>query len=237
MFAFEIDERTVAQWHRRAAQHATAKQEEVVCNGQVELGQVQADEICVNKQGKQKVWLASAMSVFSRLWIWGEVSINRDSSLINRLMTQVRAAAGNCKQAIVFAVDGFAAYPKSIMKAFSDKYDSGKPGRPPHIPWADIQIVQVVKSRSGQKLKEVSRSVYYGCKNRALDLIAMSQITSFQINTAYIERLNATFRARMPALVRRTRCLARTVERIKTEMFYDAKVYNFCTIHTSLGAT
>ena len=127
--------------------------------------------------------------------------------------------------------------PKAILRAFSDKYYSGKPGRPPHIPWPNIHIVQVVKSRSGKKLKEISRTLFYGCKNGALDLIAMSQITSFQINTAYIERLNATFRARMPALVRRTRCLARTVERIETEMFWTGTVYNFCTMHTSLQAT
>ena len=55
------------------------------------------------------------------------------------------------------------------------------------------QIVQVVKSRSGQKLKEVSRSLYIGFQNRPLDLIGMSQITSFQINTAYIVREELLF--------------------------------------------
>ena len=97
--------------------------------------------------------------------------------------------------------------------------------------------MQVVKNRSGKTLKDICRRVAYGCKNLAFDLIAMSQISSFQINTAYIERLNATFRARMPALVRRTRGLARTYERLETEMFWTGTVYNFCTVHTSLDAT
>ena len=112
-----------------------------------------------------------------------------------------------------------------------------KPGRPRHIPWPDLHIVQVVKRRSGRKIKTISRRVVHGCRNRVGDLIAMSQTTMGLINTAYIERLNATFRARMPSLVRRTRNLARTVERLKAEMFWSGVVYNFCTIHTSISAT
>ncbi len=69
------------------------------------------------------------------------------------------------------------------------------------------------------------------------ELIAMSQCTWGLINTAFIERLNATFRARMPSLVRRTRNLARTEERLHCEMFWTGVVYNFCTVHSSLRAT
>ena len=127
--------------------------------------------------------MATAMSVFSRLWTWGEVSISRDRSLIDRLMAKVRAAAVK-GQAILFAVDGLAAYPKAILITFSDKYYSGKPGRPPLIPWQDIHIVRVIKTRRGKKLKDICRSVAYGYRNRAFDLIAMSQIGSFQINSA-----------------------------------------------------
>lgn len=235
--AFFIDERSVATWHKKAGQHGKGIQAEVVCNGQVELGQVQADELCVNAQSGKKVWVATAMSVFSRLFLWGEVSIRRDKPLIERLMTQVRAAAGSVKQPVLVAVDGLAAYPNAIRKAFADKFFSGNPGRPPLVPWPDLHIVQVVKQRSGRKLTAVVRRLAHGSLDRAYDLIAMSQAGFGKINTAYIERLNATFRARMPALVRRTRSLARTPERIETDLFWTGSVYNFCTIHTSLAAT
>ena len=234
--AFFLDERTVAAWHNKAGKHGKRVQDEVVCNGEVELGQVQADELCVNVQGSKKVWVATAMSVFSRLFLWGEVSTKRDKSLIERVMVQVRAAAGSV-QPILVAVDGLAAYPNAIRKAFSDKMHSGKPGRPPLVSWPDLHIVQVVKQRSGYKLSKVSRRLAHGCLNRVYDLIAMSQAGFGLINTAYIERLNATFRARMPALVRRTRNLARTTQRIETDLFWTGSVYNFCTIHTSLDAT
>ena len=235
--AFELDERTVAAWHKKAGQQGKRVQDEVVCNGQVALGQVQADELCVNVQGDQKVWVATAMSVFSRLFLWGEVSRRRDKALIERLMSKVRAAAGATVQPILVAVDGLAAYPKAIRRAFSDKFLSGKAGRPPLVPWPDLHIVQVVKQRQGYKLSQVSRRLAHGCLNRVYDLIACSQVGWGQINTAYIERLNATFRARMPALVRRTRSLARTTQRLETDLFWSGSVYNFCTIHSSLLAT
>lgn len=236
VFAFEIDERTIAQWHQKAGQHAKKVQGQIVCNGQVELGQVQADELCVNKQGSKKVWMATAMTVFSRLWIWGEVSTSRDKGLIYRLMSKVRTAAVT-GQAILFAVDGFSAYPKVILKAFSDKYYSRKAGRPPMVPWPNLVIVQVVKNYSADPEGGICRRIVHGSVNLAWDLIAMSQSGLGKINTAYIERLNATFRARMPALVRRTRCLARTIQRLETEMFWSGTVYNFCTVHSSLDAT
>lgn len=235
--AFFLDERTVAAWHRKAGKHGQRVQEQVVCNGQVELGQVQADELWVSAQGSKKVWVATAMSVFSRLFLWGEVSTRRDKPLIERLMAKGRAAAGSVRQPILVAVDGLAAYPNAIRKAFSDKFYSGKPGRPPLLPWPDLHIVQVVKQRSGHKLTKISRRLAHGCLNRVYDLIACSQAGFGLINTAYIERLNATFRARMPALVRRTRNLARTTQRIETDLFWTGSVYNFCTIHTSLAAT
>jgi transposase-like protein len=235
--AFYLDERTVAAWHSKAGKHGKRVQDEVVCNGQVELGQVQADELCVKAQGGKKVWVATAMSVFSRLFLWGEVSIKRDKPLIERLMAKVRAAAGSVMQPILVAVDGLPAYPNAIRKAFADKFYSGKPGRPPRLPWSDLHIVQVVKQRRGYKLTKISRRLAHGCLNRVYDLIAMSQAGFGLINTAYIERLNATFRARMPTLVRRTRNLARTTQHIETDLFWTGSVYNFCTIHTSLDAT
>jgi transposase-like protein len=233
--AFCLDERTVAAWQSKAGQHGERIQEAIVCNGRVELGQVQADEICVNTQHGQ-VWMATAMTVFSRLFLWGEVGAHRTKGLIERVMAQVHAAAQGV-QAVLFAIDGFAAYPKAILKHFYTPVQTGKPGRPVHQVWPDLHIVQVVKQRTGKRLTDIQRRVAYGCLERVYDLIAMSQCGWGLINTAYIERLNATFRARLPALTRRTRSLAQTTDRLRAEMFWSGVVYNFCTVHTSLSAT
>jgi hypothetical protein len=54
------------------------------------------------------------------------------------------------------------------------------------------------------------------------------------INTAYIERLNATFRERLASLTRRGRALARRTLTLQYGMYVIGTVYNFCTPHASL---
>ena len=234
--ALSVDERTVMDWQAKAGQKGKQVQAEIVCNGQVELGQTQADELCVNTQDGQ-AWMATAMVVFSRLWLWGEVSPSRDRHLILRLMAKVAQAAASTTQPVLIAVDGFAAYPKAILRTFYTKVRTGLPGRPRHLTWPNLNIVQVVKSRHGRKLTHVYTRLVFGCWQQVYALIGLSQIEPGKINTAYIERLNATFRSRMPCLVRRTRQLARSCQRLELEMFWSGAVYNFCTVHSSLGAT
>ena len=57
------------------------------------------------------------------------------------------------------------------------------------------------------------------------------------INTAYIERLNATFRERLAPLARRCRALARHTLTLHDRMFVMGTVYNFLTPHASLSHT
>ena len=58
--------------------------------------------------------------------------------------------------------------------------------------------------------------------------------TGTGINTAYIERLNATFRARLPGLVRRGRALLHEEGRMGRWMYLVGCLYNFCWSHDSL---
>ena len=54
------------------------------------------------------------------------------------------------------------------------------------------------------------------------------------INTAYIERLNATFRARLAGLVRRGRSLLQQTKTLQVGVYLVGTIYNFCTYHESL---
>lgn len=181
--------------------------------------------------------MATALCVFSRLWLWGEVSPQRSRALIKGLLSHVAAAARRGTQTLLLAVDGFATYPKAALQVFYTTRHTGRPGRPRHRPWNDLHMVQVVKRYRGKVLVGIERRVVHGCQSRVDDLIAMSQTAYGFINTAFIERLNATFRSRLPALARRTRNVARTTERLRAEMFWSGVVYNFCTVHESLEAT
>src|SRR6266852_8773647 len=91
--AFGCDERTVTRWMARGGGQGRAVQEHVVEQPR-DLGQVQADEIRVKKQGGV-VWMALAMMMSTRLWRAGEVREHRDMPLIRRLIERVRHGAAH----------------------------------------------------------------------------------------------------------------------------------------------
>jgi hypothetical protein len=233
--AFGLSERTIASWQRKAGQHAKQVQERLVCQGTVDVGQVQADELYTKTQAGP-LWIATAMSVFSRLWLWGAISWNRDAALITPVIEHTRAAAQPGKP-ILFAVDGFKAYVSSILKVFRDPVPTGKVGRPPLIVWADLHIVQVVKRRAGRRLVSITRRLAHGSLSRAEAIMQATQVELGRINTAYIERLNATLRTWMPALVRRTRRPSGACDRLEAALFWTGCVYNFCHVHATLAGT
>jgi transposase-like protein len=119
---FDLDERTVADWQEKAGAHAKTVQETVVCQGQIDVGQAQADELYTKTQAGP-IWIATALSVFSRLWLWGAISWQRDEALIEPVIEHSRAAA-QPHQPILFAVDGFKAYVRCILKVFRDPLHS-----------------------------------------------------------------------------------------------------------------
>jgi hypothetical protein len=54
------------------------------------------------------------------------------------------------------------------------------------------------------------------------------------VNTAFIERLNATFRQRIAPLARRSRNLAQQADTLVAGMYLVGCFYNFCDYHRSL---
>ena len=235
VFAFGLDERTLADWQRKAGQHAKIVQEQMVCQGQVDLGQVQGDELYVKTQ-HGTLWMATAMSVFSRLFLWGAIAPQRDTALITRVVEQVRAAAQPGRP-ILWAIDGFSAWVSAILRVFRDPLRTGKRGRPALVLWADLHIVQVVKQYARKRVVAVDRRLVHGCRQRAEGIMQAREVALGVINTAYIERLNRTFRTWLPALTRRTHTPNRVAARLEAAMFWMGGVYNFCRVHTTLHGT
>jgi hypothetical protein len=130
------------------------------------------------------------------------------------------------------AVDGLTAYLKAFRDAFRSPYKGEKGGRPRLYVWEDVAIVQVVKQRTKQTLT-ITRRIAQGTVEQVARLLTTTQ-NGGGINTACIERLNATFRQRLACLVRRGRALARQVETLQAGMYLVGCVYNFCTYHKSL---
>jgi transposase InsO family protein len=233
--AFGLDERTVSDWQHKAGQHAQRVHAEVVCSGQVDVGQVQGDEFYVKTQCGS-VWIATSMSVFARLFLGAAVSIERNTQLVTQVVKQVKAAA--CPQRpILWAVDGFSAWVSAILTHCRTPHHTGRPGRPRLLAWPNLHIVQVVKRYAARRLTAIERRLVYGAHQAAQVLVCTTQVELGCFNTAYIERLNATFRTWLPAATRRSRTPAARRTQLEAALFWMGTVYNFCHVHASLQAT
>jgi IS1 family transposase len=197
------------------------------------LGQVQADELRVKKQGGI-VWMALAIMVKTRLWLGGEVSAQRDMTLIRRLTERVRRCAA--RRPLLVCTDGLSSYIRAIRETFRDPVHTGQGGRPQLRPWPNVLIAQVIKRYERRRVVAADRRIVDGTPARVETLRRRSQGDGV-INTAYIERLNATFRERLAPLARRCRALARHTLTLHEGMFLVGTVYNFCTPHKSLSHT
>jgi transposase-like protein len=230
--AFGLDERTVADWGGRSGRQGHAVHEYVVEHPR-DLGQVQADELRVKKQGGI-VWMALAMMVKTRLWLGGEVSEHRDMPLIRRLTERVRRGAA--RRPLLVCTDGVSSYIRAIRETFRDPRHTGQGGRPQLRPWRNVLIAQVIKRYERRRVVETDRRIVDGTPARVETLRRRSHGDGV-INTADIERLHATFRERLAPLARRCRALARHTLTLHEGLFLVGTVYNFCTPHARLSHT
>ncbi len=232
--AYGLDERTVAAWQRRAGRQSERIHAHLVQAGQVALGQVQADELRVRVVGGI-VWLAMSISVPSRLWLGGVVSVTRDRALIHAALLRVRACG--TLTAFLLCTDGLISYPRQALRCFRQPVRTGGRGRPRLILPPGVLIAQAIKRYTKRRVRAVERRIVRGSVTAvAATLTATQGKGTAVVNTAYIERLNATFRARLAPLVRRGRALVRQVATLEGGMWLVGTAYNFCTPHRSLHA-
>jgi len=94
-------------------------------------------------------------------------------------------------------------------------------------------IAQVVKQYAGRAVTGTRHRLIYGSVLQFLTLLWSTPGCQVR-NTAFIERLNGTFRSRLAVLGRRIRRSARRVATVVGGMYLVGTLYNFCTPHTSL---
>jgi transposase-like protein len=226
--AFGFQARTIRGWVATAGAHCQRLHQQRVLPQ--ELGQVQADELRVKLQGRI-VWLAHAIAVPSRLWLGAVLGGRRDEALLQALVARVHTWL--TPGPLLVAVDGLAGYVRCFRRVLRSGQRTGRVGRPRLIPWAGIVIGQVVKRRQQRRVVAVSRRLAVGTVGQLESLLTDTQGGGL-LNTAYIERLNATFRERLALLVRRTRRLGRQPLLLEVAVYLIGCVYNFCSTHTSL---
>jgi hypothetical protein len=132
--------------------------------------------------------------------------------------------------------DGLAEYGTAILTHFGHwvarQNERGRQLKPRWMPLPQLNYAQVVKKRCRRRLVQVSRRVIYGSLEGIKTVLARH---GWQINTAFIERFNLTFRHHVPALGRRVNTLAKTEEGLKRQRMLAQTYYNFVLPHARLG--
>jgi hypothetical protein len=175
--------------------------------------------------------MGMALAVESRLWLGGVIGPERDRPFLRAVVRLIRTATRS--PAVRICVDGLQGYVNAVRFVFRRPVHTGAPGRPRLEAEEGWQMGQVVKQYAKKHVVAVSQRVVEG------SAVAIRQVLErtgggTQINTAFIERLNATFRARLVTLVRRGRALARTEATLEAGMYLVGCAYNFCWSHQSL---
>ncbi len=233
VYAFGLDERTVAAWRDRAGVHCQKVHQAIIEQGQLDLMHVQADEIRV-KGCKIIAWMGLAMMVSTRLWIAGVVQGSRDCSLADRLLSQVRHCAV-CLQPLLVLTDGWTAYPNSIRRAFREKVKpTAGVGRACLPVWPQLHIGTVIKRTKKKRVVQITQRMAHGLQSQAEQLLQRSR-GGRVLNTAFIERLNGTFRERLASLTRKSRHAAHRLQALETGMYLIGCTYNFCFAHHELS--
>jgi transposase-like protein len=234
--AYGYDERTVRKWEAESGRHCRQVHEHLIEQPRAHR-QIQADELRLKVHGGI-VWVAMAICVVTRLWLGAEGDTTREQPLFDRLACRIRRCC--CAEGLLLVTDGLKTYVKSLLRAFRDPIRTGNVGRPQLRVWPGLAIAQCVKGY----LTRGGRSCCQGLKKCRVGYGTFAQVGAFLrqtqtavtgvLNTAYIERFNATVRARLAGFARRTRALFRHPERVLEAIYLMGTLYNFCTPHQSL---
>lgn len=131
-------------------------------------------------------------------------------------------------------VDGLASSVTAFDRELRDPVRTGQRGRPRLVAIGPVLLlVQILKSRSGSRLVGIARRVVRG-PAEAIAAAILATGTGTDINTASIERLNATFRAGISPLVRRGRAAVRGEKVLTSWMMLMGCSYNCCCERASL---
>ena len=230
--AFGIDERTVRQWQARAGRHCQKTHAAIVQQGRVDLGHVQADELWVKLVAK-RVWMAMALAVPARLWLGGviesRIATASSSPIWCRGYVLVRQAWRSWSVWMAWA-----GYVTAFLRVFRHTVRTGRRARPRLVVEPGLLIGQVIKRYEKRRVVGVgSIRVMRGTAEAIAGVLSKTR-TGTVINTAYIERLNATFRGALAPLVRRGRAISHLETTLTAGMYLVGCAYNFCWCHRSL---
>jgi IS1 family transposase len=246
---FEVDPNTVLQWLVEVADQAMAFSRYFLHD--VRVTQVQLDELfallsavkagevseaeAITRLSRSPHWVWTAMDPVTKLLLAIDVG-ERTLAMAQGVVHQVaQVLAPNCVP--LFLTDGFREYITALLTHYgywgqpARRQATGPAPKPRWMPLPQLLYAQVLKAVRRRRLVRVSHRAVFGT------LAAVEQVLStwgWQINTAFIERLNLSMRQHVAAIGRRVTTLCKHEDGVRQQLALYQVYYNFCLPHASL---
>ena len=246
---FEIDPNTVLQWLVEAAEQLKAFS--VYFLHELPLNQVQLDELyavlsavrdgdvseaeAIERLSRSSLRVWTAMDPESKLLLSVQVG-DRSLAMAQAILHQIaQLLAPGCVP--LFLSDGNPNYLPAIVGHFGHwvqpprRQAKGPRPKPRWMPLPELLYAQVVKRMRRRRIVEVKHKVVFGTK-AAVDRVLSA--CGWQINTAFIERLNLSLRQRVAAIRRRSATSCKSETGLGQPLVVFQVYHNFVLPHASL---
>jgi IS1 family transposase len=246
---FEIDPNTVLSWLVEAAEQLTALSASFL--HEVHINQVQLDELyaVLSAVRDGDMSQAEAIERLSRSphWVW--TAIDPETKLLlsvqvgDRTLAMAQAMLHHIAQILapgcvpLLLSDGYAHYLTAIVTHCGHwvqpprRQAQGPTPKPRWMPLAELLYAQVVKTLRRRRLVAVKHHVVFGTKAAVDQVLAAC---GWQINTAFVERLNLSLRQRVAAMRRRSATSCKGEDGLGQHLALFQVYHNFVLPHASL---
>ena len=246
---FEIDPTTVLQWLVEAAAQLQAFSAYFVHD--LRLNQVQLDELyavlsavrdgsvsepeAIERLSRSPHWVWTAIDPESKLLLSvqvGERTLARAQAVLHQL---AQLLAPGCVPLLLS--DGYLHYLTAIVTHCGcwvqppRRQATGPAPKPRWMPLPELLYAQVVKTIRRRRIVEVTHRIVFGLQMAVDQVLAAC---GWQINTAFVERLNLSLRQRVAAIGRRSAMPCKSEEGRGQQLALFQVYHNFVLPHASL---
>jgi hypothetical protein len=247
--AFEVDPNTVLHWLVEAAEQLQAFSQYFLHDLRVRqvqldelfalLSAVKADEVteteAIARLERSPHWVWAAMDPESKLLLTIDVGA-RTLAMAQCVVHHVaQVLAPDC--APLFLTDGYKDYMMALLTHYGQWVElprqrtQGPTPKPRWMPLPQLLYAQVVKTVRRRRLVRVRHRVVFGTLEAVQQVLATC---GWQINTAFIERVNLSIRQHVAAVGRRVSTLCKGEDGLRQQLALYHVYYNFVLPHTSL---
>jgi IS1 family transposase len=239
---FEVDPNTVLAWLVEVADHAAAFSRYFLHD--VWVTQVQLDELfallsavkagevsdteAIQRLSRSPHWVWGALDPVTKLLLTIDVG-DRTLAMAQSVVHQVvQVLAPGCVP--LFLTDGFKEYTTALLTHFgqwvqpSRRQATGPAPKPRWMPLPELLYAQVIKTVRRRRLVRVTHRVVFGTFVRITQMLAGC---GWQINTAFVERVNLSIRQHVAAVGRRVMTLCKHEAGLRQQLVLYQVYYNF----------